>query len=165
MFRIIASWDLYVCAWLLQPCPALCDLMDCSPAGSSAHGIFPARILEWVAIPFSRGSSWSRDESISLGSPELAGRFFITSATWEAHQKSLYIKIFFFFLIGTYGNSDLAWFLKLVYLCIDSHQVINGRPVYIIRAAIWVSPRKDRMRRLKNQSLKQLCNYYLLFSC
>ena len=35
----------------------LCDTMDCSPPGSSAHGILQARILEWVAIPFSKGSS------------------------------------------------------------------------------------------------------------
>ena len=38
--------------------PTLCDPMDCSPQGSSVHGILQARILEWVAIPFSRGSSW-----------------------------------------------------------------------------------------------------------
>ena len=35
-----------------QSCPTLCDPIDCSPPGSSIHGIFPARILEWVAIPF-----------------------------------------------------------------------------------------------------------------
>ena len=40
-----------------QSCPTLCDPMDCSPPGSSVHGILQARILEWVAIPFSRGSS------------------------------------------------------------------------------------------------------------
>ena len=122
MFRIIASWDLYVCAWLLQPCPALCDLMDCSPAGSSAHGIFPARILEWVAIPFSRGSSWSRDESISLGSPELAGRFFITSATWEAHQKSLYTKIFFF----SYWNLWEQWLSLVFKISLPLHRLPSG---------------------------------------
>ena len=38
-----------------------CDLMDCSPLGSSVHGISQARILEWIAISFSRGSSWPRD--------------------------------------------------------------------------------------------------------
>ena len=38
-----------------QVCPSLCDPMDCSPPGSSAHGILQARILEWVAICFSRG--------------------------------------------------------------------------------------------------------------
>ena len=41
----------------------LCDTKDCSPPGSSAHGILQARILEWVAIPFSKGSSWPRDET------------------------------------------------------------------------------------------------------
>ena len=38
-----------------QLCPTLCDPMDCSPEGSSVHGILQARILEWVAISFSRG--------------------------------------------------------------------------------------------------------------
>ena len=38
-----------------------CDPLDCSPPGSSVHGISQARILEWVAISFSRGSSWPRD--------------------------------------------------------------------------------------------------------
>ena len=40
-----------------QSCPTLCDPMDCSPPCSSVHGILQARILEWVAISFSRGSS------------------------------------------------------------------------------------------------------------
>jgi len=40
-----------------QSCPALCDQIDCSPPGSSVHGILQARILAWVASPFSRESS------------------------------------------------------------------------------------------------------------
>ena len=44
-----------------QSCPTLCNSMDCSPPGSSVHGILQARTLEWVAIPFSRGYSWPRD--------------------------------------------------------------------------------------------------------
>ena len=44
-----------------QSCPALCDPMDCSLLGSSVHGIFQTRVLEWVAISFSRGSSRPRD--------------------------------------------------------------------------------------------------------
>ena len=40
-----------------QSCPTLCDPMDCSLSGSSVHGIFQARVLEWVAISFSMGSS------------------------------------------------------------------------------------------------------------
>ena len=46
-----------------QSCPTLCNPMDCSLPGSSIHGILQARILEWVAIPFSRGSSPPRDRT------------------------------------------------------------------------------------------------------
>ena len=57
----------------LQSCSTLCDPMDCSPPGSSVHEIFQARILEWVVIPFSRGSSRPGDRTrISLSSA-LAG--------------------------------------------------------------------------------------------
>ena len=49
-----------------QKCPTPCDPMDCSPSDSSVHGILQAIILEWVAISFSRGSSWPRDWSWSL---------------------------------------------------------------------------------------------------
>ena len=46
-----------------QSCPTLCDPMDCSPPGSSVHGIFQARVLEWVAISFSRRSSRPRNRT------------------------------------------------------------------------------------------------------
>ena len=50
-----------VCAKSLQSCPTLCDPMDCSLPGSSVHRILQARILEWVAISYYRGSSQPRD--------------------------------------------------------------------------------------------------------
>jgi len=50
------KWDNYKCL-LAQSGLTLCDPMDCRPPDSSVHGDSPARILEWVAIPFSRGSS------------------------------------------------------------------------------------------------------------
>ena len=46
-----------VCVQSLQSCWTLCSPMDCSPPVSSVHGVLQARILEWVAIPFFRGSS------------------------------------------------------------------------------------------------------------
>ena len=56
-----------------QPCPTLCDPIDCSPPGSSIHGILQARILEWVVVTFSRGSSQPRDQTwVSC----IAARFF-----------------------------------------------------------------------------------------
>ena len=56
-----------------QSCRTLCDPMDCSPPGSSVHGILQARVLEWVAIPFSKGSSQpSNQTQVSC----IAGGFF-----------------------------------------------------------------------------------------
>ena len=64
-----------------QSCPTLCNCMDCSLPGSSVHGIFQARLLEWVAVLFSRGSSQPRDwTQVSC----IAGRFFTIWATREA---------------------------------------------------------------------------------
>ena len=64
-----------------QSCPTLCNPMDCSPPGSSVHGILQARILEWVAVPFSRGSLQPRNwTQVSL----IASRFFTIWATREA---------------------------------------------------------------------------------
>ena len=58
-----------------KSCPTLCDPLGCSWPGSSVCGISQARILEWVAIPFSRGSSPRRDQ---IHIPALAGGFFTT---------------------------------------------------------------------------------------
>ena len=52
----------HVCS-VTKSCPSLCQPMDCSPPGSFVHGILQARILEWVAISFSRGYSWPRDQT------------------------------------------------------------------------------------------------------
>ena len=72
-----ALWEVQV----TQLCPILCNLMDCSKPGSSVHGILQARILEWAAVPFSRGSSQHRDWTQVSGT---AGRFFTVWATMEA---------------------------------------------------------------------------------
>ena len=73
------------CCLIIKSCPTLCDPMDCSPP-RSVHGIFQARILELVAIYFSRESSQSRNRTrVSC----LAGEFFYHWATWETHQKYL----------------------------------------------------------------------------
>ena len=47
-----------------QSCLTLCNPMDCSPPGFSVHGIFQARILKWVAIAYSRGSSWNMGQTL-----------------------------------------------------------------------------------------------------
>ena len=55
--KLTALFFLKVIKYATQLCPTVCDPMDCSPLGSSVHGILQARMLEWVVISFSRGSS------------------------------------------------------------------------------------------------------------
>ena len=52
---------MYYCCLVAKSCRTLCDTMNCSPSGSSVHGILQASRLEWVAISSSKGSSGSRD--------------------------------------------------------------------------------------------------------
>ena len=80
-FRI----NIYTFAQLLQSCPTLCNPMDCSLLDSSVHGIPQARILEWVAISSSRGSSPPRDRTHGSYISCIDRQVFITSAIWEAH--------------------------------------------------------------------------------
>ena len=72
-----------------QSCPTLCYPMDCSLPGSSVHGIFQARILEWVATSFSRGSSRPRDRTRVA---HTVGRCFTIWATREAFQEWCWLK-------------------------------------------------------------------------
>ena len=72
----------------------LCNPVDCSPPGFSVHGILQARILEWIAISSSRGSSWPRDETrVSC----TANGFFTTWTTREAPLQVKFILVTNFF--------------------------------------------------------------------
>ena len=73
------------CAKFLQLYPTLCDPVDYSPPASSVHGIFSARILEWVSMSFSRGQN-----PVSC----TEGGFFTTSTIWEAQMYGYLLYIF-----------------------------------------------------------------------
>ena len=77
-----------------QSCSTLCDPMDCSLWGSSVHGILQAKILGWVAMPFSREPSPGIEPKRSFTSPALAAGFFTTSATWETQIFAGWCSIF-----------------------------------------------------------------------
>ena len=80
---------------ITQSCLTLCDPMDCSPPGSSVHGIFQARILEWIAIFFSRRSFQPRDRTwVSY----IAVRFFTNSPTRE---DQVFIRCIYLFCPGS----------------------------------------------------------------
>ena len=84
VFSLLGACLLFQCAllcWVTQSCLTLCDPMDSSPPGASVHRILQARRLGWVAIPFSRGSSQSRDRTQVS---RIAGGLFMVWATREA---------------------------------------------------------------------------------
>ena len=86
----------YSCS-IAQLCLTLCDPIDCSPPGSSVHGSLQARILELVAISFSRGSSRPKDRTcVSCVSPALAGGLFTPEQAGERPH----------FLISSYSQKS-----------------------------------------------------------
>ena len=103
-------FNVCVCS-LTQSCPTLCGPMDCSPPGSSVHGIFQARILEWIATAHSRNLPNPVIEPASLASPDLESGFFTTSATWEA--QSLF-------------NGHALMYLTLEYTVLESKNYLKG---------------------------------------
>ena len=99
-----------------QSCPTVCDPMDCSLLGSSVHGIFQARILEWVAIYFSRGTSQPRDQTrVSC----IAGRCFTIWATREGTISGIdntiltHIKLLF---IDKMLINIPSWIIKIMFI-------------------------------------------------
>ena len=89
-----------------QLCPTPCDPMDCSPPGFSVHGILQARILEWVAIPFSRRSSWSRDQTSFLQCSQILYRV--------SHQGSYSASCIFF-----RHHKTWIYYIRRVCGCLD----------------------------------------------
>ena len=96
-----------------QSCLTLCNLTDCSPPGFSAHGILQTRILEWIAIPFSRGSSQPRDRTrVSC----IAGSFFTMNSLSTFFPISV---------ITEHWAQSLVPEQLLVCSCMPSHWVVS----------------------------------------
>ena len=74
--------------------------MDCSPPGSSVHGVLQARLLEWIVMPSSKGSSQPSDQTRVSYVSWISGGFFTTNATWEA--------------LGRFHNVLLSFIVSLI---------------------------------------------------
>ena len=85
VYSLFCSIDLFFDSYgeVAQSCPTLCNPMGCSLPGSSVHGILQVRILEWVAVPFSRGSFQARDWTQAFCT---TGRFLTNWATREVQE-------------------------------------------------------------------------------
>ena len=121
-----------------QLCLTFCDLMDCSPPGSSVQGIFQARILKWVAISFSKGSSLARDETCISGVVSCIGRWILYHwDTWKAP---------YIWTVREKEVSFSAWAISLKGLLLPSSKEATGI------ALRWTTP------LLKHNTLKKYKN-------
>ena len=109
-----------LCAKSLQSELTLCNTMDSIPPGSSVHGIMQARILGWVTVPSSRGSSWRRDQTrVSY----ITGKVFTVWAIRKAPYKVLRIVKF----LKT--ESDMAVVDAFTQVCVRTQELKNWRGV------------------------------------
>ena len=130
-----------------QLCPALCNPMNCSPSGSFDLGILQARILEWVAISFSKGSSWPRDETwVSCNS----GRLF---TIWARREAFLLFKE----LLLTFLGRQVYWQqITSVFVCLEK--------VFLLYQAGGLFPLFTSLSSCYHNSWGEVtCNSYLCF--
>ena len=119
----LTSWSACACvhAKLLQSYLTLCNPVDCSPPGFSVQGILQARILEWVAMPFSRGSSPPRGQTCVFCLYCIGRWVLYHSAIWEAPWSGYFCLIFCALLVDKKLDKIRNWeplkrtFVKAIY--------------------------------------------------
>ena len=146
--------------------------MDSSPPGSSVQGILQARILEWVAIPFSRGSSWPRDwTQVSC----TAGRFFTIWATgmsgwmneWASEWMSVYLYCLTYFTRCCCWPESPYWWRKVGGLLHwGSGQVACGEPLRHKLSLLGGRPteRKEEIRESAIHTIADPLIHLLIYS-
>ena len=130
-----------------QSCPTLCDPMDCILPGSSIDGIFQAKILEWVAISFSRRSSWPRDWTqvshiVGRRSPVWGTREYKDE---EEHQKSVFLKVVVLVQKLLYNGFDETVFLLSVPTMLVSLALVLLQDQYACSGTQSCPPLRDPM--------------------
>jgi hypothetical protein len=139
---------LCMCAYLLS-LVWLCDTMDCSPPGSTVHGNFQARILEWVVISFSRQPSWPRDWAHVSCVSGTVGRFFTHWATGEA-PSGLGVKPK---SSGWPSSHELCGFVQASHPRWASVHSSVERRLYVISTSLNAVMRNKKMLSMKRPSL------------
>jgi len=127
--RLIICTDIYESeSEVAQSCLTLCDPVDCSLPGSSIHGILQARILEWVAISFSRGSSWPRKWTWVS---HIVARCFTLWATREAHTWLWKYKMQSFW-------KQVWWILRKLNIFLPCGPAISFHIIYLKELNVYV---------------------------
>ena len=138
-----------LCAKSPQSCLTLCDPMDCRPPGFSVYGILQARILEWVALPSSRGSSPPSDQTCVSCNSYITGRFF----TAEPRVKLLCVSV----LPQTHLPSWLPQNIKQSFLC------YTVGPCWSSFLNVGVCTRPSQIRYLCLPLILPPCNHKFIF--
>ena len=136
---------------LAQSCPTLCDSGHCSPQGSSVHGILQARILEWVAISFSRGSSQPRDwTQVSC----IAGRPF---NLWATREESI-LKSRDITLPTKVHRVKAIFFPVVIHECESWTIRLSGKELMLLNCGAGEDSRVPWTARRSNQSILKEIN-------
>ena len=119
------------CLCMFSPVWVFCSPTDCSPPGSSVHGISQARILEWVAISFSRDSSWPRDGRwVSC----MAGKFFTAEPPGKLGHCETIAKVRCLY--------SWLWHVIVLWVCLQAIALV-GDPVALLSMSLQISPRSS----------------------
>ena len=162
-FVIYGLCSVEVCVLVTQSCPTLCDPMDCSLPGSSVHGILQAGRLEWVAIPFSRGSSWHRSQTQVS---RIAGRLL----TVLSHQGSPHVEVSFLYahFLESFYHKGIFNFVKC-FFCIYwdyCHMVFILQFVNMVYHTNWLVCIEECFHPWDQSHLIIVCDpFNVLFDC
>ena len=156
--------------WVVQSFWTLCDPMDCSPPGFCVHAILQARALQWVAIPFSRASSWPRDRT----QVSCTGRQILYSLSHQGGNKpeeltQIYTRALEFFLSIIYFLITIINFWDSLRLSLDEcyreyvkkhlKTYLTFKLIFLNNLKIFLSPQTTLLFR--KESLKFLGQYYI----
>ena len=146
LYQVLAINVRAVLCLVVQLCPILCNTMDCSPPGSSFHGIPQARILEWVAIPFSR--RYLPDPEVELGSPALQA----DSLPSEPPGKAINVYSFFWILGRDYISIKLLSLedhgtSSSIIIMINRSVFKTGKNIYVQESTFVVKMSKGAKRK------------------
>ena len=121
--------------------PALCNSMDCSPPGTSVHGIFLVTILEWIAIP---SPEYLPDPGIKPGSPALQADFLMVWTTREAHIRKMAN------LISVSLKSQITSFGRTLQTSVLSYMSVSQGILF--SCAIWSLVMQEKKQQNKHRS-------------
>ena len=133
---IIYAWEGGFCCSVIESCPILCNPTDCSPAGSSVHRISQARILEWVAISYSRDLPDPGIKPTCLVPPVIGRRILYHCTTLEALLHCIFPQLLHW-MFPTYVLPETWIYQGHFFACSPSDTSLFPIPCRLERRVLW----------------------------